>query len=233
MCHLLESVENHLNQKKSNDGSHHWSPLKATKCSKKVCEDLVKMVKYTVTYFQKSIKNGMLNDKVTAVVEKKFREEQMAFSEHERILKHALLAQQEKSILLNTPTKAKIEEFLSTLFEFADIKPEVLVSALVLLRRALKKTGWELRSTNWRILLITAVRLVQKVEDQPTLTLDDLSLIYPLFRRCEFAALERTFLKLIGYNCAVHGEEYALVLHQILPPQSKISKSTGKRIPAF
>eukprot|EP00357_Protocruzia_adherens_P023789 CAMPEP_0114990126 /NCGR_PEP_ID=MMETSP0216-20121206/10603_1 /TAXON_ID=223996 /ORGANISM="Protocruzia adherens, Strain Boccale" /LENGTH=202 /DNA_ID=CAMNT_0002353227 /DNA_START=2504 /DNA_END=3112 /DNA_ORIENTATION=- len=125
------------------------------------------------------------------------------FCELSRVVQLKDLPMKTKADMISKPSMATVHRFLHEYFMTPAIPVEVTVVAWILLKRFLKATQWGLRSTIWRVLIIVATRLAQKLQESPLLRLTDVCSLYPLFSKSEFAALEMTFLEVINFDCKV------------------------------
>eukprot|EP00357_Protocruzia_adherens_P013524 CAMPEP_0115008660 /NCGR_PEP_ID=MMETSP0216-20121206/22078_1 /TAXON_ID=223996 /ORGANISM="Protocruzia adherens, Strain Boccale" /LENGTH=238 /DNA_ID=CAMNT_0002376177 /DNA_START=111 /DNA_END=827 /DNA_ORIENTATION=+ len=219
MCDFLFSTEEFIRREKPWKGlDSTWSPLKANSCCrKKQCSDCKMLEQYLIKFFINQVKDGVSQDRKDEVLDSHLREEQRAFSEYQRILNHGLLTPEERTRLLAVPTKVAVTDFLNSVFEFSAPKAEIIIYTCILMKRLLKVARWTLKSTNWRIIFIICLRVAQKLENHPPITTNDLCIIYPLFRRAEFANLEILFVKILDYKFRVSYQEFLTHLHQMIP----------------
>mmetsp|Transcript_18364 Transcript_18364/g.20834 ORF Transcript_18364/g.20834 Transcript_18364/m.20834 type:complete len:209 (+) Transcript_18364:82-708(+) len=178
-----------------------WKPVKITKCQDHCCRETNFLVENIADLIHSSIRTNSTTIKTG-------RKALGQFSEHDRILSDNSLSGAEKAELLCVPTRRGIRKFLSHFVKICELKPEILVSAMIILNKFLRQSSIILLPDTWRILFILAVRITKKVEGHSLLSSFDLSYVYPLFRPREFIKMECRFLKTVKYQLHISQEHF-------------------------
>mmetsp|Transcript_63929 Transcript_63929/g.73334 ORF Transcript_63929/g.73334 Transcript_63929/m.73334 type:complete len:197 (+) Transcript_63929:202-792(+) len=137
------------------------------------------------------------------IKEDNFSAEFDLFSEYDRLLEDPSLRLSEKLKLVDVPSRRRIIKFVSKLMDVYEIRKEILVYAMILLKRFLLISQWSLRATTWRSLVVTSLRLALKTEDDIHFPAEDIHYLYPIFTPAEFVRMNITFLQLIDYRMFV------------------------------
>mmetsp|Transcript_49051 Transcript_49051/g.56385 ORF Transcript_49051/g.56385 Transcript_49051/m.56385 type:complete len:225 (+) Transcript_49051:137-811(+) len=208
MC-LLHSLEKYLKEEEISSAGT-WSPFRVgSRGATRTTQERNRLFSSIITFFEKSIVSAFnSHEGPEPIKERNYYKEFRKFSELDRITKDASLSTKEKIKLISRPSRSDIGAFLKKLFKYGEVQYEVQIYALLLLSRFLTTTGWKLRATHWRILLITATRIAQKFEGRHPMRANVLEHIYPLFSVEEFTHLENHFLHIIDYRCFTTYEQY-------------------------
>jgi len=198
----------------------HMNAFETHKCSQSICPESEIVVEYVYKYFARRIESSIDSNTNQKIQESNFLEEADLFSELERIAEDPKLSDSDKISLLTKPSVAESANFVLSFIEFAKAEPEIIIHAMILLRRFLKASSWKLRTTNWRLLFIVSIRIAQKFSDHATRSLGHLSRVYQLFQPWEFESLEYIYVKMIDFKCAVSYDEYLEALKMILVMKS-------------
>mmetsp|Transcript_47873 Transcript_47873/g.55148 ORF Transcript_47873/g.55148 Transcript_47873/m.55148 type:complete len:254 (+) Transcript_47873:1-762(+) len=222
MCILdrLQSVlsqENRSLQCSTTSIPYKWKPIKSDRCSSPKCPEMVAIFNSFVDYVYVNTKVSLQENQEAVIIERHYPEEFEMFTELRRVIKHSLLKDSDKITLINLPSRATICRFLGNLAQIGNIYQETMVSALILLKRFLEISGWSLRATTWRPLIITSVRIAQKLESRLHLTGKNLNRTYLLFESYEFARLDAVFLRILDYSTFMSLEEYVRELKIMIP----------------
>mmetsp|Transcript_62580 Transcript_62580/g.71797 ORF Transcript_62580/g.71797 Transcript_62580/m.71797 type:complete len:222 (+) Transcript_62580:292-957(+) len=221
MCHTLSSVLSYIQEseeaEKSNSSSHKWKPCILKKCrNPEGCQEPTRVTEALSEKLREMIQPIIDRESFRPIEEELFNEEMQLFCELNRITTNTQYSKEGKVKLISVPSHRAILSFLDDTLRFFQTIKEVAVYAYILVNRLLQATGWKLRSTNWRIILIVALRLAQKIEGYKCVSCHSLGSFYHLFQAKEFVTLENTFLKLIDYNCYVSMKEYSEYLKMFL-----------------
>eukprot|EP00357_Protocruzia_adherens_P024930 CAMPEP_0114988426 /NCGR_PEP_ID=MMETSP0216-20121206/9589_1 /TAXON_ID=223996 /ORGANISM="Protocruzia adherens, Strain Boccale" /LENGTH=191 /DNA_ID=CAMNT_0002351199 /DNA_START=1178 /DNA_END=1753 /DNA_ORIENTATION=- len=182
--------------------------MKSVKCVLPKCDEKRALCNYLISIFQKEVKSAINPNSFQPYQETYFRTEANKFSELNRVTDNDQLSREEKLNLISRPAVENIRNFMLKFLSMSHVTPEILIYGSILLDRFLKRTKWTLRATNWRILFMLSVRLALRVEEQPVLSTECISELYPLFSAKELQSLEAMFLRLLDYRCFVRYEDY-------------------------
>mmetsp|Transcript_34054 Transcript_34054/g.38689 ORF Transcript_34054/g.38689 Transcript_34054/m.38689 type:complete len:230 (-) Transcript_34054:527-1216(-) len=219
MCYLLESLNIYLNvesrKAKRLGHAYTWDVMETKPCQRPKCPETRQLRMLLVDLLESRIQVAINPKTSKPFVEKNFVSEASEFSELLRISQSQELPRAKKIDLISKPSRDAITRFVTVFCDETEVSSEVLVFGVILLKRLLEATSWSLRASNWRIFLITAMRLAAKCEEATTLSGKLLTKIYPLFGAEEFVHLEAMFLKLISYKCFISYEQYAEELQSL------------------
>eukprot|EP00357_Protocruzia_adherens_P036177 CAMPEP_0114983286 /NCGR_PEP_ID=MMETSP0216-20121206/6608_1 /TAXON_ID=223996 /ORGANISM="Protocruzia adherens, Strain Boccale" /LENGTH=215 /DNA_ID=CAMNT_0002345237 /DNA_START=255 /DNA_END=902 /DNA_ORIENTATION=+ len=168
---------------------------------------LIKSFAQVITY---RVKPDFDRESQRRIPEEKYDNSAKMFSELDRLLKLDGLTFESKMEIIRTPKRSNIRQFLKAYTKLAEVNPESLVTAFILLDRFLETTTWQLRPSNWKILLILSIRVAQKVEESPVLTFSDVHTLYPIYTPRDYHRLETLFAQLIDYRCYISRETFEL-----------------------
>eukprot|EP00357_Protocruzia_adherens_P020185 CAMPEP_0114986030 /NCGR_PEP_ID=MMETSP0216-20121206/8201_1 /TAXON_ID=223996 /ORGANISM="Protocruzia adherens, Strain Boccale" /LENGTH=219 /DNA_ID=CAMNT_0002348423 /DNA_START=114 /DNA_END=773 /DNA_ORIENTATION=- len=218
MC-ILQELQQKLQKKIDDDQSgkadQKWSPVFTHRCQKSKCPEKKLIFNSLVDYLYENICPSIDSNTDQAIKEKYYKNEAEFFSEIERVVYHPQLDTNDKVELISVPSRQRIAEFCYHLARLCDVQSEVLVYTMMLLEKFLNVTQWQIRAANWRPLVIAALRIAQKSENDAYLPTKMLHQLYPIIAR-EDAEFERLFLIIIDYNMFVSFEEYVAKLEEIL-----------------
>mmetsp|Transcript_23110 Transcript_23110/g.26157 ORF Transcript_23110/g.26157 Transcript_23110/m.26157 type:complete len:223 (+) Transcript_23110:1194-1862(+) len=208
MCDTLSAIESYIQTTQKDETTQGTSfkrnPLKTTGCQcSGSCRESTKILKgiaKIVVQFTKPRDDSSCQDLQNA--------EYLGFCEFSKIKNNQKKLQEMQIDLLSLPKYECVYQFVRELFRKSRTTKEVAVLTLILLDRFREINGWELRSTTWRILFITAHRIAAKFEGQCYLANDQLARLYPLFSEDEFGELEMVFFRRINFHCSVGIEEF-------------------------
>mmetsp|Transcript_39444 Transcript_39444/g.44905 ORF Transcript_39444/g.44905 Transcript_39444/m.44905 type:complete len:217 (-) Transcript_39444:135-785(-) len=209
MC-ILNELESRLSSFPSSEFCWNGSPV--TECSSEECPER----KFILCHFAALVVQNMgpaIDEKTSEPLEMKFHsKEAKRFSELFRIIANENLARNEKVNLITMPTQSKVYSFIKQLTRITEAPSELIIYQILLLERLQLRTKWTFRADTWRILIITSLRIVQKIFGLRCISSELLLNVYPIFQRHEFVQLESVFLNLLDYKISVTNEEYLLQL---------------------
>eukprot|EP00357_Protocruzia_adherens_P019187 CAMPEP_0114976326 /NCGR_PEP_ID=MMETSP0216-20121206/2606_1 /TAXON_ID=223996 /ORGANISM="Protocruzia adherens, Strain Boccale" /LENGTH=226 /DNA_ID=CAMNT_0002337233 /DNA_START=476 /DNA_END=1157 /DNA_ORIENTATION=- len=221
MCKTIDKINQYISDEKNRQAADQtgfkWHPLKSSNCSKgsSPCPETTDIL-YGFCHLIGSEVEPTINPvTIQPYNEKQFEVEADQFSELGRISSDATLSKSARASFISIPSEDAVVEFIHTYLKLAKQKKEIVIYGYILLQRFLRKTGWKLRATNWRILTVMAIRTAIKMEGAPSLTYESLSRWYNVFRRSELERLEITFLRLLDYDCVIDLEEFKSVFEFI------------------
>mmetsp|Transcript_8711 Transcript_8711/g.9436 ORF Transcript_8711/g.9436 Transcript_8711/m.9436 type:complete len:219 (+) Transcript_8711:341-997(+) len=186
-----------------------WSPVVIRKCRRKRCQETRNIIRNVAVWISGHIEPSVYDGTKRPILEWKYARQYTLISEFNRIIHEDTLKEEEKEELLEVPSLQTVRAFLRHFVTICQVKPEIVVCGISLMRRFLATTGWKLRATTWRILLITCIRVAQKVEAHPSLLSTDLSHVYPLFKPNEFVEIENVILKILNYKVLITNEVFS------------------------
>jgi len=206
MCHLRSSLKKYLADSKTDQFV--WKPHTIPRCTKKNCPESATIRKKIAQFMVENTLPIIDPDTCLPVVEEKNQQDFEKFSELNKISTSRRISHDEKLRLISVPDFETVELFVRKVMHYCVVAPEVIIHAQILLCRFLQKTGWKLRSTNWRPLLLISIRIAQKYEECSVLVVKDLTLIYGLLDPEEYLDLESRFLQLLDYDCFIKYEQF-------------------------
>eukprot|EP00357_Protocruzia_adherens_P023974 CAMPEP_0115016232 /NCGR_PEP_ID=MMETSP0216-20121206/27298_1 /TAXON_ID=223996 /ORGANISM="Protocruzia adherens, Strain Boccale" /LENGTH=181 /DNA_ID=CAMNT_0002386617 /DNA_START=225 /DNA_END=770 /DNA_ORIENTATION=+ len=159
-----------------------------------------------------------------------FPEEHEVFDELLRVTENEALDKNSKVTLISVPSKEKIKKFLKNLLSVSCASKEILVFCVILLRRLMHVTGWTLRATNWRPLVMIATNIALKFEGYDSISNQELHKMYPLFAPMEYFEQECLFLQLVDYHCVVTLDEFKLELSRLLKHKRSSTKKLSRGV---
>ena len=124
------------------------------------------------------------------------------------------------AILLKTPTKEDISDFIYALYDLLKFSGECCVICLTYIYRLVALTDLPILATNWRPLVLISLLVAQKMWDDFNLANNIFAEVYPFFDLSQINLLEIKFLQLIEYNLNVKQSiytKYYLELKGLLP----------------
>jgi len=127
------------------------------------------------------------------------------FSEFQRIKGKSSLKGNDKVQLLKIPTVRMIFEFVTNIFNDSNTENEVIIHLIILLQKVLKRTKWPFRPTNWRILVVTSLRVAIRAEDTQALGVLP---IYCLYDDSECCKLEEVFKRLLKQKIELESQKF-------------------------
>jgi len=217
MSQTYEILSQHLkmeSESKRLEGSaFKWAPFKiSSRGSKDVSDESVQILEAYAQIVVKTVTPVIDPETHQPIQESTRPRDAKKFCELDRIIKSKEYTKDAKVELISVPTLDSAMQFLVDYFKYAKVTREVAVFSFVLIERLLNATSWKLKSTNWRLLVLLAIRLAQKIEGQKVVSADVLAALYPIFTPQEFIKLEISFLKLIDYNCYIDLEAFTASL---------------------
>jgi len=168
-------------------------------CPRK-CPEAKQIIKFFFLFLQENMTAAVDAETQQPIEEENFPKAFAAFSELDKIIHDNNLDMDDKVDLIGLPSKKVIRRFVGDFFKMSQLHPETMIIALLILNRFLEATNWSLRSTIWRPLVITSVRLAQKLNNQAPLDSYSLHHMYPLLKPQEFAKLEVILLERVNYR---------------------------------
>jgi len=210
MCRFLEKLERYCHSSSSDDVScKSWTPLAIHPCFRgQQCEDETSFVNCLKQYLLARIERAIDPKTIEPIVETRHRKDFVRYSELDRILDLKKFSDKDKATLIRVPSSPSLQHFLQDLIPLVDLRPEVGIYAMILLDRFLKASGWKLRATHWRILLLVSIRIAQKMEEDSCVSSQTLCEVYGIYKPEEFYEFESIFLRMIKWDCSISNEEY-------------------------
>jgi len=206
----LEQIlsSNFTDSASNNNSDFRWTPIAFPPCDEQRCPERRQVLHYFAKYLHKTIMPSICPETIKPIPEANHPGKYSHFCEAFRIIEDPMIERSQKIKLISVPSRRRIAEFVANFVECCNVDTEVIVYAIILMKRLLKTTGWTLRASSWRSIVITAFRLAQKVEEGPVVPLADLHYIYPIFTPADFVKLENTFMKMIDYRLVVSYEQF-------------------------
>jgi len=107
------------------------------------------------------------------------------------------------------PTPEDLKAYITKIFREAEVGEEVIVMAMVYLKRLTECADLRLHPNNWRLMILSCFMLASKVWEEEAVWNEDFLSLFPAISVNKFAALELEMLNTMQFNVCVKASTYA------------------------
>jgi len=216
MC-LSNCLELLVNQEiKGTISADKWSPMRLFACQEDECVERSKIIHGFTDFIRENMNASIDANTRGPIPESNLPKEYSYFCELMRVVDQKNLPRDEKVQLISMPSRKRILNFLKELTRYCQVPTEVIVLSFVFLKKLLDASQWKLRAASWRSMVLTSIRVAQRIEASASLSVQDLHVIYPLYQPQDFLKLERVFLEVVDYKLFVNTTEFVQNCQELL-----------------